>query len=437
MSKKQQKEIERRLLELVNDRNNDNKCGECSATYPTWASYNLGIFLCGRCASIHKQVLGSDETSKVLSLTLDQWSMSQVEKLARGGNKRNRKKYNSKKIPFPYDGDDDKEQVAKYFREKYIDLAFTEEGRSRLSSNVETRSRLDSYGYRSLQRSDLPKLTHRKLTTFESTQYKSQVNTILGYGHSNKDSILESLLLSGGNIETAMDILELDAKINPSGSEIAPELPTRRPRTSESQKPQPQSLASAPLASAPQLGDDWWSNQSGVSSQTTGLSVPNQQTGVAGQPQIYQYTDPITGRVSYIDDNGQEYLDPNNPEHQQLLAQQTNPQFLQQQHTKQNILSLYGQNTQQQPQQTQQPQLSQPTGLLQPQMSIQSQQLLQQSQFPPQQTGNGFGLPNGINPQATGFGFGTQATGYQQYQQSQQQFPPQNQQFQQYQQFQR
>ena len=90
MSKKYQKDIEKQLLDVVNSRGNDNRCGECGAEYPTWASYNLGIFLCGRCASVHRRVLGPPhyKISKVKSLTLDKWSQKKVDNLRRVGNSR-------------------------------------------------------------------------------------------------------------------------------------------------------------------------------------------------------------------------------------------------------------------------------------------------------------------------------------------------------------
>ena len=106
-----------------------------------------------------------------------------------------------------------------------------------------------------------------------------------------------------------------------------------------------------------------------------------------GMPQIYQYTDPVTGQISYIDSNGQEYLDPNNPQHQNQLMQMSNPQLIAQQTNKQNILS-YNQPTgqaftqQQQPQQQQQqqPQYTN-TVYLQQQQQQQPQQPQQQPQF--------------------------------------------------------
>ena len=207
------------------------------------------------------------------------------------------------------------------------------------------------------------------------------------YGYNDRDAVLESLLLSNGNIELALDILEQDSKINPTKEEIAPELP-RRPQPSSANTNEKTQVSS----------DEWWNGN------TTALPQVPAITGAqtTGMPQIYQYTDPVTGQISYIDSNGQEYLDPNNPQHQNQLMQMSNPQLIAQQTNKQNILSLYNQPTgqaftqQQQPQQQQQqqPQYTN-TVYLQQQQQQQPQQPQQQPQF------TGFG-----QTQQTGYMFG-------------------------------
>ena len=54
-------------------REEDNKyCVDCDSKGPRWASWNLGIFLCIRCAGIHRN-LGT-HLSRVRSLELDDWS---------------------------------------------------------------------------------------------------------------------------------------------------------------------------------------------------------------------------------------------------------------------------------------------------------------------------------------------------------------------------
>ncbi|KAI5954418.1 GTS1 [Candida jiufengensis] len=411
MSRRHQKNTEKQLIDIVNSRGNDNKCGECKAQYPTWASYNLGIFLCGRCASVHKRILGPPNynISKVKSLTLDNWTDEQVNKLRKIGNAKARKKWNSKKIPFPYDGDDDVGVVEQYIRDKYIlgkyrddDIdqhEFDDDRMSKYSNAsddiVSRRSRSNST--RSIP-GVIPKLTHRKLTTFEYTQYQNQVNKIRTFGYNDRDEILESLLLSNGNIDRALDILDQDIKINPAKEETAPSLPNR-PRASTTTSTN--TVQSQPTSS----NSDWWSSNGQQQQQ-----LPQQQTGIIQQqPQIYQYTDPITGQISYVDQNGQEYLDPNNPQHQQQLQAMNNPQLIAQQTSKQNIMSLYNQPTGVvSPQQQQQQQ----TGYFGQQQQQPQQQIFQQQQTP-QFTGFQQ-VPQ--QQQQTGY-FGQQYTGYGQQQQ--------------------
>ncbi|KAH8920874.1 Arf GTPase activating protein, partial [Atractiella rhizophila] len=64
-------EKQRQLLSLLSVPGNDS-CADCGASNPRWASWDLGIFLCVKCAQCHRS-LGT-HISKVKSLTLDQWT---------------------------------------------------------------------------------------------------------------------------------------------------------------------------------------------------------------------------------------------------------------------------------------------------------------------------------------------------------------------------
>ena len=58
-------------------REEDNKyCVDCDAKGPRWASWNLGVFLCIRCAGIHRNL--GVHISKVKSVNLDQWTAEQI-----------------------------------------------------------------------------------------------------------------------------------------------------------------------------------------------------------------------------------------------------------------------------------------------------------------------------------------------------------------------
>ncbi|OAY65707.1 ADP-ribosylation factor GTPase-activating protein AGD12 [Ananas comosus] len=74
----------RKLKELT--LKSDNRiCADCGAPDPKWASANIGVFLCLKCSDIHRS-LGPD-VSKVLSVTLDEWSDGDIDSMVEvGGN---------------------------------------------------------------------------------------------------------------------------------------------------------------------------------------------------------------------------------------------------------------------------------------------------------------------------------------------------------------
>ncbi|VDN07552.1 unnamed protein product [Thelazia callipaeda] len=83
-----------RLQAMVVDllREEENKyCADCEAKQPRWASWNLGVFLCIRCAGIHRN-LGVHLT-KVKSVNLDSWTAEQVQSMRVMGNKMARHVY--------------------------------------------------------------------------------------------------------------------------------------------------------------------------------------------------------------------------------------------------------------------------------------------------------------------------------------------------------
>lgn len=73
-------------------REEDNKyCVDCDAKGPRWASWNIGIFLCIRCAGIHRNL--GVHISKVKSVNLDTWTPEQVACLQQMGNSKARAVY--------------------------------------------------------------------------------------------------------------------------------------------------------------------------------------------------------------------------------------------------------------------------------------------------------------------------------------------------------
>ncbi|EAN97173.1 hypothetical protein, conserved [Trypanosoma cruzi] len=82
-----QKLLLEKLLHLPENR----ECFECSAKQPRWASTNLGIFLCLRCAGIHRAM--GTHVSKVRSTNMDTWEDPMIECCECIGNKRGRVLY--------------------------------------------------------------------------------------------------------------------------------------------------------------------------------------------------------------------------------------------------------------------------------------------------------------------------------------------------------
>lgn len=74
-----QKQIQEKCQMLLTKmlRDDDNKyCVDCDAKGPRWASWNLGVFLCIRCAGIHRNL--GVHISRVKSVNLDSWTPEQV-----------------------------------------------------------------------------------------------------------------------------------------------------------------------------------------------------------------------------------------------------------------------------------------------------------------------------------------------------------------------
>ncbi len=71
------------IAEIISEKGNSN-CFDCGSSKPKWSSVNNGIFLCLKCASIHRN-LGSN-ISVVKSLESEEWNDKQVLFLKKGGN---------------------------------------------------------------------------------------------------------------------------------------------------------------------------------------------------------------------------------------------------------------------------------------------------------------------------------------------------------------
>ena len=111
---KKQKQIINKLLKKP-----ENKlCADCKNSPPSWASINLGVFICIKCSGVHRE-LGT-HISKIKSVNLDIWSDDILEKFKKIDNKISNDywEYNLKKDEFnqmrnnPY-------KIMEFIRNKY------------------------------------------------------------------------------------------------------------------------------------------------------------------------------------------------------------------------------------------------------------------------------------------------------------------------------
>ncbi|MCJ1397078.1 hypothetical protein MMC11_000270 [Xylographa trunciseda] len=125
LSKRHQARNERALQDLIKTVPGNDRCADCGARNPGWASWSLGIFLCMRCAALHRK-LGT-HISKVKSLSMDSWSNEQVDSMKSRGNSTSNHIYNPKNTQpsVPLDVDEVDSAMEKFIRQKYDQQVFS------------------------------------------------------------------------------------------------------------------------------------------------------------------------------------------------------------------------------------------------------------------------------------------------------------------------
>ncbi|KAI8137109.1 hypothetical protein BJV82DRAFT_675169 [Fennellomyces sp. T-0311] len=126
-TKATQERHERMLLELLKLPGNDH-CADCKSKNPRWASYSLGIFLCIRCAGLHRKM--GTHISRVKSVTMDQWTLEQIDMIRKaGGNDNVNSKVNPHpdRHPLPISDDDGDRAMERHVRNKWEKRAFVDQ----------------------------------------------------------------------------------------------------------------------------------------------------------------------------------------------------------------------------------------------------------------------------------------------------------------------
>ncbi|RMZ74011.1 UBA domain-containing 3 [Pyrenophora seminiperda CCB06] len=143
LNKRQQARNERTLQDLIKTVPGNGICADCGARNPGWASWSLGIFLCMRCAAIHRK-LGT-HISKVKSLSMDKWDNAQVDNMKRIGNVESNKTYNPRNVKpqIPIDIDEVDSAMERYIRAKYEQRIYLNDSRPGTRQNTGSTSSED------------------------------------------------------------------------------------------------------------------------------------------------------------------------------------------------------------------------------------------------------------------------------------------------------
>ncbi|KAL1793418.1 hypothetical protein ACET3X_008400 [Alternaria dauci] len=143
LNKRQQARNERTLQELIKTVPGNGTCADCGARNPGWASWSLGIFLCMRCAALHRK-LGT-HISKVKSLSMDKWDNAQVDNMKRIGNLESNKTYNPRNVKpsIPIDIDEVDSAMERYIRAKYEQRIYLDASRPGTRQNTGSTSSED------------------------------------------------------------------------------------------------------------------------------------------------------------------------------------------------------------------------------------------------------------------------------------------------------
>ncbi|KAK4475062.1 hypothetical protein MN116_002156 [Schistosoma mekongi] len=183
------------IQELLRDE--DNKyCADCDAKGPRWASWNIGIFLCIRCAGIHRNL--GVHISKVKSVNLDTWTPMQLAVMREMGNSRARAVYEAN-LPDNFRRPQTDSALETFIRAKYEQKRYIAQEYTPIKPDVESLMK-------ELQRLEL---SLKKKSTSVSLGPHLQQPATKTY-RSNKESSVTS-----SEINNDFDLLGLDCTSSP------------------------------------------------------------------------------------------------------------------------------------------------------------------------------------------------------------------------------
>ncbi|KAJ1550648.1 hypothetical protein HK405_000095, partial [Cladochytrium tenue] len=188
----------------------NDSCADCGKRDPQWASIAHGVFVCIRCAGLHRGLTLAHGPSTVRSVTLDSWTPEQLAFLAARGNRRVNGELlsaaahgNAAPVP-PVHSD---REMREFLTAKYVRRAFAAAGAAEAALDA---GHGDEKKARAVGRGDNDK---------SGGKLGQQLARLMAMGFADAGANEQALRESGGSMERAVELLVRRAasKVPPAG----------------------------------------------------------------------------------------------------------------------------------------------------------------------------------------------------------------------------
>ncbi|XP_016127812.1 stromal membrane-associated protein 1-like isoform X3 [Sinocyclocheilus grahami] len=199
-------------------REDDNKyCADCEAKGPRWASWNLGVFICIRCAGIHRNL--GVHISRVKSVNLDQWTPEQMQSVQSMGNTKARQLYEAH-LPENFRRPQTDQAVEFFIRDKYERKKYYNKNavNGTIKSSDAALPSISSPSSQAAEKSILEKEREKKKEEKKSEKDTDKGNKPAGFEKKREDNQTDSRISPKKSAEPAIDLLGLDAPTASSAS---------------------------------------------------------------------------------------------------------------------------------------------------------------------------------------------------------------------------
>ena len=193
----------------------NSECVDCATPNPKWASMNNGIFLCLKCAGVHRS-LGMS-ISLIRSLQIDTWNENQLLYLTKGGNdnfKKHLKEFNidpaSASVDIKY-----KSKAADYYR-RFLKNEVDRESDPNYVPTQIVKPELNV----AQELLEVKEESKEENKTNEKNEEKKQNNKFFGFMSSMFNKVKDSTVEAAKNVGTGFNKLNLGEKFSTAGTAI-------------------------------------------------------------------------------------------------------------------------------------------------------------------------------------------------------------------------